>query len=172
MEAAAPPVTTGSKTMADLFGRAAESRGDHAFARHKVGDEWRDISYADAWSTIREIGLGLIDLGVEGGDRVCILGNTRPEWSLADFGAASAGAVVVPIYQTNSPKECEWVAGNSEAVAVIAEDAAQVAKIIEVRDALPHLKHIIVMEPEGADESAIALDAVRERGRRRDAAEL
>ena len=137
MEAAAPPVTTGSKTMADLFGRAAEIHGEHAFARHKVGEEWRDVSYAEAWEIVREIGLGLIDLGIQRGDRVCILGNTRPEWSFADFGAASAGAVVVPIYQTNSPKECEWVAGNSEAVAVIAEDAEQVAKIVEVRDNLP-----------------------------------
>jgi long-chain acyl-CoA synthetase len=172
MEAAAPPVTTGSKTMADLFGRAAEIHGDHAFARHKVGDEWRDISYAQSWDIVREIGLGLIDLGVQGGDRVCILGNTRPEWSFADFGAASAGAVVVPIYQTNSPKECEWVAANSEALAVIAEDAAQVAKIVEVRDNLPNLRHIIVMEPEGAHADAIALDDVRDRGRGRDAAEL
>jgi long-chain acyl-CoA synthetase len=172
MEAAAPPVTTGSKTMADLFGRAAEMHGDHPFARHKVGDEWRDISYAEAWEIVREIGLGLIDLGIERGDRVCILGNTRPEWSFADFGAASAGAVVVPIYQTNSPNECEWVAGNSEAVAVIAEDAAQVAKIVEVRENLPHLRHIIVMEPEGADASALALDDLRERGRSRDVAQL
>src|SRR3954468_7358729 len=84
MEAAAPPVTTGWKTMADLFGRAAEIHGDHAFARHKVGDEWQDIGYAEAGQTIREIGLGLIDLGVRSGDRVCILGNTRPEWSFAD----------------------------------------------------------------------------------------
>jgi long-chain acyl-CoA synthetase len=172
MEAAAPPVTTGSTTMADLFGRAAEIHGDGAFARHKVDGEWRDISYAQAWEVVREIGLGLIDLGVQGGERVCILANTRPEWSFADFGASSAGAVVVPIYQTNSPKECEWVAGNSEAVAVIAEDAEQVAKIVAVRDALPNLRHIIVIEPEGADESAIALDVVRERGRSRDAAEL
>jgi len=172
MEAAAPPVTTGSKTMADLFGRAAEIHGDHAFARHKVGDDWQDISYAEAWQVIREIGLGLIDLGIQSGDRVCILGNTRPEWSLADFGASSTGAVVVPIYQTNSPKECEWVAGNSEAVAVIAEDAAQVAKIVEVRDNLPNLRHIVVMEPEGADSSAIALDDLRGRGRARDGAEL
>jgi long-chain acyl-CoA synthetase len=172
MDAAAPPVTTGSTTMADLFGRAAAIHGDGAFARHKVDGEWRDISYAQAWEVVREIGLGLIDLGVQGGERVCILANTRPEWSFADFGASSAGAVVVPIYQTNSPKECEWVAGNSEAVAVIAEDAEQVAKIVAVRDSLPHLKHIIVMEPEGADDSAIALDVVRERGRGRDAAEL
>jgi long-chain acyl-CoA synthetase len=172
MEAAAPPVTTGSKTMADLFGRAAEIHGDHTFARHKVGDEWQDVSYARAWEIVREIGLGLVDLGVQAGDRVCILANTRPEWSFADFGAASAGAVVVPIYQTNSPKECEWVAANSEAVAVIAEDAAQVAKIVEVRDSLPSLRHIVVMEPEGADASAITLDELRERGRGRDAAEL
>src|SRR5436189_3141268 len=134
MEAAAPPVTTGSKTMADLFGRAADIHGERTFARHKVGDEWRDISYAQAWGTIREIGLGLIDLGVQRGDRVGILANTRPEWSFCDFGAASTGAVVVPIYQTNSPKECEWVAANSEAVAVIAENADQVAKIVEVRE--------------------------------------
>src|SRR5436190_2304337 len=172
MEAAAPPVTTGSNTMADLFGRAAAIHGEHTFARHKAGDEWRDVSYAQAWDTIREIGLGLIDLGVERGDRVCILANTRPEWSFCDFGAAGAGAVVVPIYQTNSPKECEWVAGNSEAVVVIAEDAAQVAKIVEVREHLPNLRHIVVMDPQGADASAIALDDLRDRGRSRDAAEL
>jgi len=170
MEAAAPPVTTGSKTMADLFGRAAEMHGEHTFARHKVGDEWHDVGYAQAWDTIREIGLGLIDLGVQSGDRVCILANTRPEWSYCDFGAASAGAVVVPIYQTNSPKECEWVAANSEAIAVIAEDATQAAKIIEVRESLPNLRHLIVIDPEGADPSAIALDDLRERGRSRDAA--
>ena len=136
MEAAAPPVTTGSNTMADLFGRAAAIHGEHTFARHKAGDEWRDVSYAQAWDTIREIGLGLIDLGVQGGDRVCILANTRPEWSFCDFGAASTGAVVVPIYQTNSPKECGWVAANSEAVAVIAENADQVAKIERVTTAV------------------------------------
>ena len=47
MEAAAPPVTTGSKTMADLFGRAAEMHGEHTVARHKVDGEWRDVSYAE-----------------------------------------------------------------------------------------------------------------------------
>jgi long-chain acyl-CoA synthetase len=66
-----------------------------------------------------EIAAGLITLGVEAGDRVCILGNTRPEWSLCDLGVASAGAVSVPIYPSNSPEECEWVAGNSEAKAVV-----------------------------------------------------
>ena len=86
MEAAAPPVTTGSKTIADLCRGLRSIHGDHAFARHKVGDEWRDVSYAQRGEIIREIGLGLIDLGVQRGDRVCILRNTRPEWTFADFG--------------------------------------------------------------------------------------
>ena len=54
-------------------------------AKTYLGDDWRDVTYAQAWQVIREIGLGLIDLGVERGDRVCILGNTRPEWSFADW---------------------------------------------------------------------------------------
>ncbi|TML30569.1 MAG: long-chain fatty acid--CoA ligase, partial [Actinobacteria bacterium] len=82
-----------------------------------------------------------------------------------DFAISAAGATVVPIYQTNSPSECEWVAGNSEAVAVICEDAAQLAKILEVRDRLPHLRALVVMDPEGDTGEAIPLDDLRERGR-------
>src|ERR687886_118509 len=121
---------------------------------------------------IREIGLGLIDLGIQPGERVCVLSTTRIEWTYCDFAISSAGAVVVPIYATNSPDECEWVAGNSEAVAVVCENAAQVAKIVAVRARLPELRTIVVIDPAGATADAIALDDVRERGRARDAAEL
>ena len=120
----------------------------------------------------REIGLGLIDLGIQPGERVCLLSTTRIEWTYCDFAISSAGAVVVPIYATNSPEECEWVAGNSEAVAVVCENAAQVAKIVAVRERLPELRTIVVIDPPGATADAIALDDVRERGRSRDAAEL
>ena len=121
----------------------------------------------------REIALGLIDLGIEKGDRVRILANTRPEWTYADFAITSAGGVVVPIYPTNSPEECEWVIGNSEAVAVVCEDAAQVAKI--VAGPRPACRTCATSSSStrgrrGAD--AIALDELRERGRGRDAAEL
>ena len=106
------------------------------------------------------------------GERVCILSNTRPEWTYADFAISATGAVVVPIYPTNSPEECEWVVGNSEAVAVICEDAEQVAKIVAVRDRLPALRHLVVIDPDGDVADAVSLDDLRERGRRRDAAEL
>src|SRR4051812_40632916 len=172
MEASTAPVTTGSKTIADLMAAAAEKHADRVAVRYKHDGAWHDVTYARVGEIAREIGLGLIDLGIQAGDRVCILANTRPEWTYADFGATSTGAVVVPIYQTNSPDECQWVAGNSEAQAIICEDAAQVAKIVEVRDRLPNLETIIVMDPAGDVGDAIPLDEVRERGRRRDPAEL
>ena len=63
----------------------------------------RTSAYQQLADIVEEIGLGLIDLGVQPGERVCILANTRPEWSYADMAITSVGAVVVPIYQTNSP---------------------------------------------------------------------
>ncbi len=164
--------STGSRTIADLLPLAAEKFADKVALRQKRGDQWDDVTYAQVGEIVREIGLGLIDLGIESSERVCILCNTRPEWTYADFAITSAGAAVVPIYPTNSPEECEWVAGNSEAVAVVCEDAAQAAKIFEVRERLPHLRAVVVIDPEGDTGDAIGLDELRERGRGRDAGEL
>jgi long-chain acyl-CoA synthetase len=168
----APERSTGSATIADLVGLAAERYGAQPAVRHKVGGEWRDVSYAEVAEIVSEVGRGLIDLGIEAGDRVAILCQTCPEWTYADFGATSAGAVVVPIYPTNSPEECAWVAGNSEARAIVCEDASQVAKIRAVQHDLPALETVIVMDPSGDVGDAIAIDDLRERGRRRDRAEL
>jgi len=165
MEATAVSQSTGSKTIADLLPRAAEKYASQPAVRFKRDGEWHDVTYAQLGEIVSEIGRGLIDLGIEPHERVCILANTRPEWSYCDFAISAAGATVVPIYQTNSPSECEWVAGNSEAVAVICEDAAQLAKILEVRDRLPHLRALVVMDPEGDTGEAIPLDDLRARGR-------
>jgi long-chain acyl-CoA synthetase len=164
--------STGSKTIADLMVCAAEQFADRVAVRHKVDDDWRDVTFAEVGDIVREIGLGLIDLGIAPGERVSLLCNTRPEWTYCDFAITSAGAVVVPIYPTNSPEECEWVAGNSESVAVVCEDASQVAKIVAVRERLPDLRTIVVIDPAGETADAISLDEIRKRGRGRDAAEL
>jgi long-chain acyl-CoA synthetase len=172
MQAGAATQSTGSKTIADMIGRAADRYGDRVAAIHKVDGSWREVTFAEVGEIVTEIGLGLIDLGIEPGERVCILSTTRVEWTYCDFAISSAGAVVVPIYPTNSPEECEWVAGNSEAAAIVCEDASQVAKIAAVRERLPALRTIVAIDPSGDVGDAIALDAVRERGRTRDAAEL
>ena len=172
MAGTAASQSTGSKTIADLMVCAAEQFADRVAVRHKVDGDWRDVTYAEVGEVVREIGLGLIDIGIAPGERVSLLCNTRPEWTYCDFAITSAGAVVVPIYPTNSPEECEWVAGNSESVAVVCEDASQVAKIVAVRERLPGLRTIVVIDPAGETADAISLDEVRARGRGRDAAEL
>ncbi len=111
-----------AETVAALPGEATERFSDHIAARYKVDGEWRELTYSDAGKAIKEVALGLVDIGIEPGDRVCILANTRLEWVLAMYAISAAGGIVVPIYPTNSPKECQWVAGNSGAVAVICED--------------------------------------------------
>src|SRR3954465_5990793 len=173
MEAGTTPAEgTGSRTIADLCAAAAAQYGDQVAIKHKVDGAWRDVTFAQLGETVTEIGLGLIALGLQPGERVAILCNTRPEWTYADFAISSAGGVVVPIYPTNSPEECEWVAGNSESVFVVCEDAEQVAKIVAVRDRLPALRRIIVVDPAGDVADAIALDDVRAQGRDGDAQAL
>jgi long-chain acyl-CoA synthetase len=157
--------STGSRTIADLMTIAAQKHADRVALREKVDGEWRERTYAEVGEIVREIALGLIDLGIAPGERVCILCTTRPEWTYADFAISSSGAVVVPIYPTNSAEECEWVVGNSEACAVVCENAEQVAKIVAVRGRLPNLRRIVVVDPSGEVADAIALDDLRERGR-------
>lgn len=160
---------TDSRTIADIVGLAAERYGEQPAARFKRDGEWVDLSYAELSETVSEIARGLIDLGLRPGERVALLCTTRLEWTFADFGITSAGGVVVPIYPTNSPEECAWVAGDSQSRFAIAEDAEQVAKLVAVRDQLSQLEAIIAIEP--AD-GALPLDELRARGRARDTGEV
>jgi long-chain acyl-CoA synthetase len=176
MEAAMPvaPVdrSTGSQTIADLVLLASERYADRPAVRHKRDGGWQDVTFGELGTIVSEIARGLIDLGLEPGDRVALLAQTRPDWTYCDFAITSAGGVVVPVYPTNSAEECEWVVGNSESRMVVCEDASQVAKIAAVRERLPHLERIVVMDREGAGGDAIAVEDLRERGRGRDAAEV
>ena len=202
MEATATVSSTesnaGLRTVADLVPCAAAEHAEHTAVRFKRGGAWHDVNYAQLATIVQEVGLGLIDLGIEPGERVCILANTRPEWSYADLGATAAGAVVVPIYQTNSPEECLWVISDSGARAIVCEDEEQLAKIAAIRDQLPGLRTVIVIDPAAGDSpsgastsdassseaatdgaptaaealQATTLDQVRERGRARSPEEL
>jgi long-chain acyl-CoA synthetase len=172
MEAVTAPSGTGSKTMADLLGIAAERYAGQTALKHKVGDEWVGVGYDDLGIAVREIALGLIDLGLEHGDKVSILSNTRPEWTYANFAILSAGTVSVSVYQTNSPEECLYVLDHSESKAVFVEDAEQLGKIRAIEGQLPNLEHVVVFDPSGDLGDAIALDDLRARGAARDAADL
>src|SRR5919197_5091780 len=155
--------STHSKTVADLAPLAAERHADLTAVTYKdPSGEWVSKTYREVGDMVRRLALGLMELGIEKGDKVSILANTRPEWTYFDFAALSVGAVVVPIYQTNSPDECQYVLENSDAKAVIVEDSEQLAKIAEIRDRTPKLEHVIRMEGTGGD--AISLDELIQAG--------
>jgi long-chain acyl-CoA synthetase len=165
---AAASAATGSKTLADLLTLAVEKHASQPALRYKDQgrNEWVDVSFDEVGETVRELSLGLQDIGVEARDKVAILSNTRPEWTYFDFAILCAGATVVPIYQTNSPEECHYVLEHSESKAVVIEDAEQLEKIRKIRGQLPNLEHVISIEPIAA-EDVITLAALRERGRSR-----
>ncbi len=142
--ASSPP----RRTIADLLPDAVASFGEHVAIRHKQDGAWLDVTYAELGEIVREIALGMIDLGIQPGERVCILAGTRPEWTYADLAITAIGAVVVPIYQTNSPEECHWVISDSGACAIVCENAEQLAKVAAVRDRLPELRTVIVIDPD------------------------
>jgi long-chain acyl-CoA synthetase len=168
-----PERDSGSRTIADLVPHAAAEFADQPAVRCKREGDWQDISYNQLGEIVQEIGLGLIELGIEHGERLCILANTRPEWSYVDLAATSVGAVVVPIYPTNSPEECHWVISDSEACAIVCEDSEQLAKIASSIDRLPRLRTVIVIDGEDGPSPgesplrAITLEEIRERGRER-----
>jgi long-chain acyl-CoA synthetase len=165
--------STGSRTIADLLARAAEQYADRPAVCVKRDGAWERVTFAEVGEIVSELARGLIDLGIGPGERVCILATTRPEWTYADFAIASIGAVKVTIYPTSSLEQCEWVAGNSEAAAVICEDRSQLDKLRAVRTRLPQLRHLIVIESGDADTAdVISVQQLRRRGTARRRAEL
>lgn len=151
-----------SRTMADMLLGASEQHEGTALKFQRDG-EWTEISYAELGEHVKANAKGLLALGIEPGDRVAILGETSAEWTLADLAALCIGAVVAPIYHTNSPDECRHVLEDSEAKLVFCEDAEQLGKIEEVMDDVPAVEHLVVFS-DGDSEQAMSLNELASRG--------
>src|SRR4051812_17804162 len=124
------------RPMNSLLTRTAERFPDRVAVRHRAGGAWHDVTFAELATIATEIALGLIALGIEPGDRVALMAETRPEWTYCHLAITLAGAVVVPIYPTSSPEEIEWVLADSGAAAVISERPIAGRAVIAL-DALP-----------------------------------
>jgi len=131
--------------------------GDHGYT---------PVTYRQVGDASREIGLGLMALGLSRGDRVAILSTTRLEWCLADIGSILGGFVTVPIYPSNLPDQVEYILAHSRARAIFVEDESQFNKVVGVRSRLPHLS-IVMMMTGGTEgkEGAATLIGLRERGK-------
>ncbi|MFF8611383.1 AMP-dependent synthetase/ligase [Streptomyces sp. NPDC015350] len=128
--------------LTDLIRRNAAQHPDVAVMSRKVGGVWTDVDATQFLAEVRGVAKGLIAAGVEAGDRVALLSRTRYEWVLLDFAIWSAGAVTVPVYETSSPEQIQWILGDSGATLCVVETEAHQESVVSVQDGLPALKGI------------------------------
>ena len=158
-----PPVPV--ESLPALLRRNAVRAPDRVALRHKDLGKWREYTWSQYADRTTRVGLGLLALGIQAGDRVAILGENRPEWLWGDLGAQGIGAIVVGVYSTSPAAEVEYILDHSGCVLAIVEDEEQLDKLLHVRERLPRLRHIVLMEPRGARKyleagQAITFDAL------------
>ncbi|QCX27145.1 AMP-dependent synthetase/ligase [Nocardioides jishulii] len=125
----------------DIVRNAQEAPESIAFRRN-TGQEWVDVTAAQFLAEVQAVAKGLVAAGVGVGDRVALISRTRYEWTLFDYAIWFAGAVTVPVYETSSTEQVQHILTDSGAVAVVAETPEHVARVAEVRDALPELREV------------------------------
>jgi long-chain acyl-CoA synthetase len=131
-----------------LFSQA-EKYGDRVALRKKEYGIWHDISWKEYAERTMEVGYGLLSLGHNKGERVALISENRPEFLFIDMGIQSAGGVTTAIYTTNAAAEVHYILDHSESRFYFVEDEEQLDKALEVKDRLPILEKIIVIDMEG-----------------------
>jgi long-chain acyl-CoA synthetase len=126
---------------ADLVFDNAEHHPDRVALRRVVDGQWRDVTSTQFAEQVSAVAKGLITAGVQAGDRVAVMSKTRYEWTVVDFAAFTAGAVVVPIYETSSAEQVEWILADSGARAAFVETEDH-ARAVESVAANTHLQHL------------------------------
>ncbi|TRZ56720.1 MAG: long-chain fatty acid--CoA ligase, partial [Rhodocyclaceae bacterium] len=160
------------ETIPRMFWNAVQARGDQIIFRQKAFGLWQSLNWRELAEIVREVGKGLIDLGLAPGERVSILGNTEQEWLFSDLGVLCAGGVSSGIYPTDAASQVAYLMQDSASVFLFVEDEEQLDKVLEVRGRLPDLRKIIVWDMEGLrdldDIQVISLKDLRAIGRERD----
>ncbi|HXX28113.1 MAG TPA: long-chain fatty acid--CoA ligase [Terriglobales bacterium] len=132
------------RTLNDIF-FAIAGRDDRVVMMHREAVRWRSISSSELYRNVVGVSRALRECGVRKGDRVAILSENRPEWTIADFACLLTGAVVVPIYTTLTNEQVAYILRDSGARAVFVSSEKQLEKVQTVRDQTP-LKEVVVMD--------------------------
>jgi long-chain acyl-CoA synthetase len=166
--------TPAERNTADFVFANAATRPQHVALRHRVDGVWTDVTAATFADQVGAVAKGLIASGIAHGDRVAVMSKTRYEWTLVDMALFAVGAVVVPIYETSSAEQVEWILSDSGAKAAFVETTGHVDLVASVRTATPDLEQVWQFDGDG-------LDRVRDAGahlsddevtKRREAVEL
>lgn len=134
----------------DLLDNRAKRDPEGAMIEYKGDDgTWHPYSAQVFRDMVIDLAKGLVGLGVNKGDSVAIVSRTRWEWTALDMAIMSIGALTVPVYETNSASQVSWIFNDSKVTLAIAEDDGQRDKIESVRDEVPTLRNVFVIEAGG-----------------------
>ena len=149
------PSTSGNLTDC-VVDTATEDPGHVSFSRKLPDGRWEDVR-ADAFlAQVCGVAKGLIAAGVRPGDRVGIMSRTRYEWTVVDVAVWFAGAVGVPVYETSSPEQVQWILSDSGAVACVVETIENAACVAAVHDRLPQLRDVWTIDTGSLEELTLA----------------
>ncbi|HEY2549667.1 MAG TPA: AMP-dependent synthetase/ligase [Streptosporangiaceae bacterium] len=162
--------------LADIvFSRAEQAPGAVVLRRRDDDGSWRDVTARQFRAEVAALASGVISAGIEPGDRIGLLSRTRYEWTLADYAIWAAGAVTVPVYETSSADQVEWILADSGARAVFAETEGHAQGISGLRDRLPALKQLWQLDALGelsASGAAVTAEELTARRAARGSADL
>jgi long-chain acyl-CoA synthetase len=131
--------TTGNLT--DMIWTNERDFPDSVVFAKRSGSDWQDVTSRQFADEVRALAAGFVASGIQVGDRVGLMSRTRYEWALCDYAIWAAGGVTVPIYETSSAEQVEWILSDSGAVAVVVENDKHSEVVASVRGKLPDLRH-------------------------------
>ena len=157
------------ETVHEMFWQRVAELGDAPMMRQKDLGIWRSYSWREVGTLVSEIAAGLVSLGFEPGQTASVLANTSREWVWTDLAVLSAGGICNGIYPTDAAAQVQYLCDDSASSFLFVEDDEQLDKVLEVRDALPLIRKVVVFDMEGLDglddPQVIGLEALRELGR-------
>jgi len=161
------------QTLPQYLRQTAQRYGAQKIAmRKKQFGIWREFTWMESYQRVRHLALGLQQLGLRHGDKVCIIGDNDPEYFWAQLAIQSCGGVAVGIFTDSAPSEMQYVVTHADAVLVFAKDQEQCDKMLEIRAQIPAVRRVIYWEDRGLwnyrDEWLMSFDAMIAAGRELD----
>ena len=152
-ELSVPPTATvgPDEALTDMVTANATTHPERVGYRVRRGGSWVDVTHREFAAQVQAVAKGLIAGGVQAGDRVCLLAKTRYEWTVCDYAIWTAGAVVVPVYETSSADQIAWILADSGARAIIVETAAHATGVEALREQAPELGPVWVLDDGAVD---------------------
>ncbi|NIN66791.1 MAG: AMP-binding protein [Anaerolineae bacterium] len=122
---------------------------DQVAMRQKDFGIWRDITWRESHEHVKQFALGMVSLGLQRGDKVCIIGDNDPQYFWAQLAVQAAGGIAVGIFTDSVPREIQYVVEHADATFVLAKDQEQCDKLLEIRHQVPEVRRVIYWDEKG-----------------------